>query len=64
MNERHKADPPAQNMDKLPHPSERNTSRVQAGMTCLHCDQNGLDYNGLLQLICPRCGVVEAGSST
>lgn len=64
MDERHKADAPVQNMDELPHPSERNASRVQAVMTCPRCNQATLGYNGLLQLICPRCGMLEAGVST
>jgi hypothetical protein len=39
-------------------------TRLRAGMTCPCCHQAQLDYNGLLQLMCPRCGVVESGTFT
>lgn len=39
-------------------------ARLQAGMICPGCNDTRLDYNGLLQLICPRCGVIETGAFT
>lgn len=41
-----------------------SAARLRAGMTCLYCHQEKLDYNGLLQLICPLCGVLEIGTFT
>jgi hypothetical protein len=38
--------------------------RLRAGMTCPYCHQAQLDYNGLLQLMCPRCGALETGTFT
>ena len=38
--------------------------RIRAGLTCPKCNAARLDYNGLLQLACPRCGVIEAGVFT
>lgn len=41
-----------------------NRTRIQAGMLCPKCHSAKLDYNGLLQLVCPQCGVIETGAST
>ena len=38
--------------------------RLRAGMTCPYCHRAQLDYNGLLQLMCPRCGVLETETFT
>jgi uncharacterized protein (DUF983 family) len=37
---------------------------LRAGMTCPRCQQGQLDYNGLLQLTCPVCGMTEMGACT
>lgn len=37
---------------------------LRAGMTCPRCGQAVIDYDGLLQLVCPNCGLKEAGSCT
>jgi len=33
---------------------------LRSGSACPQCGQGRLDYNGLLQLECPRCGYVNA----
>lgn len=38
--------------------------RLRAGMICPRCQVGKLDYNGLLQLTCPECGLTEAGACT
>jgi uncharacterized protein (DUF983 family) len=42
----------------------RPGERLRAGMTCPRCQQGKLDYNGLLQLACPVCGLIETGACT
>jgi len=37
---------------------------LQAGMLCPRCGQAVIDYDGLLQLVCPHCGLKEAGACT
>jgi len=36
----------------------------RAGETCPKCKNATLNYDGLLMLVCPQCGVVEAGCFT
>ena len=36
----------------------------QAGLLCPKCGQAILDYDGLLNLVCPDCGVVQGGCFT
>ena len=38
--------------------------QMQVGKTCPRCYADKLIYNGLLQLTCPNCGLVEAGVNT
>jgi len=38
--------------------------RLLPGMICPRCHQTKLEYNGLLNLVCPKCGLTEAGAST
>lgn len=37
---------------------------LRPGMTCPRCGVGIIDYDGLLQLVCPNCGLTEAGAST
>jgi len=37
---------------------------LQAGIICPRCGQGVIDYDGLLQLVCPNCGLKEAGACT
>jgi len=37
---------------------------LKAGMLCPRCQKAKIEYNGLLQLVCPNCGLTEAGAST
>ena len=39
-------------------------SRNRAGELCPKCRQAQLDYNGLLNLVCPHCGLIEGGVFT
>jgi hypothetical protein len=54
-----------------PQPGEQTSQKckllavhLRAGMTCPYCHQAELDYNGMLQLVCPLCGVLETGTFT
>jgi uncharacterized Zn finger protein (UPF0148 family) len=38
--------------------------RLRTGITCPRCKTEKLDYDGMLQLFCPRCGVLEIGVFT
>jgi uncharacterized Zn finger protein (UPF0148 family) len=38
--------------------------RLRAGMVCPRCHKGKIEYNGLLNLVCPRCGLTEVGAST
>lgn len=37
---------------------------LQVGMVCPRCGEAKIDYDGLLQLVCPNCGLTEAGACT
>ncbi len=37
---------------------------LRAGMPCPRCKETEIEYNGLLQLVCPNCGLTEAGANT
>ena len=37
---------------------------LRPGMTCPRCHQAKIEYNGLLHLVCPNCGLTEAGACT
>jgi hypothetical protein len=47
-----------------PTGSASSKSRVRAGELCPRCQNERLDYNGLLNLVCPNCGVIEGGCFT
>jgi hypothetical protein len=38
--------------------------RLQPGMRCPRCKEGLIDYNGMLNLVCPHCGLTEAGACT
>ncbi|MBG0784161.1 MAG: hypothetical protein H0S79_03570 [Anaerolineaceae bacterium] len=37
---------------------------LRPGMVCPRCGKGKIDYDGLLQLVCPNCGLTEAGACT
>ncbi len=37
---------------------------LRPGMTCPRCGTGTIDYDGLLELVCPVCGLKEAGACT
>lgn len=37
---------------------------LRVGLLCPRCKKAEIEYNGLLQLICPNCGLTEAGANT
>lgn len=41
---------------QLSHDLEVNIPELRAGDICPVCQKEYLDYNGLLNLACPRCG--------
>ncbi len=38
--------------------------RLREGMICPRCHQAKIEYDGLLNLVCPKCGLTEVGAST
>jgi predicted RNA-binding Zn-ribbon protein involved in translation (DUF1610 family) len=38
--------------------------RLLPGMPCPRCGKGIVDYDGLLQLVCPVCGLKETGAVT
>jgi len=50
----------------LNHPPVTGEPPLRLGSACPNCGAGELDYNGLLQLECPRCGFVsgEGGGCT
>jgi ribosomal protein S27AE len=47
-----------------PEKPKITTDHPQDNMLCPRCGTAVMDYNGLLQLVCPQCGVLETGAST
>jgi len=39
-------------------------NRPRCGDICPQCKKEHLDYNGLLNLVCPTCGIILAGCFT
>ncbi len=37
---------------------------LRPGMLCPRCGKGQIDYDGLLNLVCPVCGLTEAGACT
>ena len=37
---------------------------LRAGVSCPRCGLATIDYDGLLNLVCPNCGLTEAGACT
>jgi hypothetical protein len=37
---------------------------LRPGMICPRCKAAKIEYNGMLNLVCPNCGLTEAGAST
>jgi rubredoxin len=37
---------------------------LRPGMLCPQCQLAKIDYDGLLNLVCPHCGLTETGAST
>jgi len=37
---------------------------LRAGMVCPRCHAATIDYDGMLNLVCPNCGLTEAGACT
>lgn len=42
----------------------RPGERLREGMVCPRCHAAKMEYNGMLNLVCPNCGLTEAGAST
>ena len=47
-----------------PTGAHSSKSRAKAGDVCPRCQNGRLDYNGMLNLVCPNCGVIEGGCFT
>jgi len=37
---------------------------LKSGMICPRCKAAKIEYDGMLNLVCPNCGLTEAGAST
>lgn len=50
----------------IDQPSQAVVTPLRKGELCPQCGEGALDYNGLLQLECPKCGYVtgEGGGCT
>ena len=42
----------------------RPGERLREGMICPRCHAAQMTYDGMLNLVCPNCGLTEAGAST
>ncbi len=43
---------------------ERKNVRYHAGDLCPMCKSARLEYDGLLNLVCPKCGTISVGGFT
>jgi uncharacterized Zn finger protein (UPF0148 family) len=63
-------DNPLKNFSLVIQPEEKSDTKNNAnglfvpGAVCPFCGQGILDYDGLLNLVCPVCGQREAGGCT
>jgi hypothetical protein len=44
--------------------AKQASPRLRAGDLCPKCKTERLDYDGLLNLVCPKCGFVSGGCFT
>jgi len=58
--------PKVQDKDQIGQPlcMIRPYQSLRPGMICPRCQAAKLDYDGLLNLVCPNCGLTETGAST
>ncbi|MBI9048563.1 MAG: hypothetical protein JEZ00_04035 [Anaerolineaceae bacterium] len=47
-----------------PAVASSSRSKIQAGDICPRCQHERIDYNGMLNLVCPNCGQIEGGCFT
>jgi len=40
------------------------TESLRPGMICARCKAAKIEYDGMLNLVCPNCGLTEAGACT
>jgi hypothetical protein len=53
-----------QQQDKPETNCSHYSLRFQLEKICPHCQIEKLEYNSMLQLTCPRCGILENGAFT
>lgn len=41
-----------------------SNTEMHPGRLCPKCNHSYLDYDGLLNLVCPECGIAESGCFT
>ncbi len=63
------AQPPSEiDVSMPPLPGENTlimlSKAMRPGDLCPHCGQEQLDYDGTLNLACPRCGLILGGCFT
>jgi len=49
---------------QTPCPENKSAKRLRAGDLCPICKSERLEYDGLLNLTCPKCGYALSGSFT
>lgn len=47
-----------------PFPEKKDCQGLKAGSLCPKCKETLLDYDGMLNLACAKCGVIESGGFT
>jgi Zn finger protein HypA/HybF involved in hydrogenase expression len=47
-----------------PSSNQKSSRRLRAGDLCPNCHSERLDYDGLLNLACPKCGYALSGCFT
>lgn len=52
------------NMDLISGVPEPKPERLRAGSLCPICKKYRLDYDGQINLACPKCGVISGGCFT
>jgi uncharacterized protein (DUF983 family) len=50
-------------LSKRETPASAPIKRLRVGDVCPGCQRGRLDYDGLLNLVCPQCGYAAAGEA-
>lgn len=64
MDETNRSDRPDYLIDLLSLARQGQNPSAGEGEVCMLCKQGTLEYDGMLNLVCPFCGYRESGAST